>query len=85
MVSNIVFKAFKMADLPKGTKVIDTTLAMKKKSSGTLRGRVNVRGFKQIKGQYYNSVGISSPVTNAMTKPNDPHPYAYAKGDHACR
>ena len=42
MVSNVVFEAFKMADLPKGTKVIDTTWAMKKKSSGTLRGRVNV-------------------------------------------
>ena len=36
MVFNAVFEAFKMADLLKGTKVIDTTWAMKKKSSGAL-------------------------------------------------
>ena len=54
MESKEVFDAFKMADLPKGTKVIDTTWAMKKKSSGTLRGRVNAHGFKQIGGQHYN-------------------------------
>jgi hypothetical protein len=40
---------------------------MKKKSSGILRGRVNVRGFKQIDGQHYVGTSISAPVTNAMT------------------
>jgi hypothetical protein len=40
---------------------------MKKKSSGILRGRVNVQGFKQIDGQHYNGTSISAPVTNAMT------------------
>jgi hypothetical protein len=40
---------------------------MKKKSSGTLRRRVNVRGFKQIDRQHYNGTSISAPVTNAMT------------------
>jgi hypothetical protein len=40
---------------------------MKKKSSGTLCRRVNVRGFKQIDGQQYIGTSISAPVTNAMT------------------
>jgi hypothetical protein len=40
---------------------------MKKKSNGTLHGRINVSGFKQIKGQHYNALSISAPVTNGMT------------------
>jgi hypothetical protein len=42
----------KMSEMPKGVKLIDTTWATKKKSSGNLCGRVNVRGFKQIDGQH---------------------------------
>jgi hypothetical protein len=57
----------KISELPKGIKLIDTTWAMKKKSLGTLRGRVNVRGFCQIKGEHYDGTSISAPVTNAMT------------------
>ncbi len=40
---------------------------MKKKSSGTLQGRVNVQGFKQIDGQHYDGTSISAPVTNAIS------------------
>jgi hypothetical protein len=40
---------------------------MKNKSSGTLRGRVNVRGLKQIIGQHYDGTCISAPDTNAVT------------------
>ena len=46
MIDSGVFKSMKLSKVPKGVKLIDTTWAMKKKSSGTLRGRVNVRGFK---------------------------------------
>jgi hypothetical protein len=67
VVHNKVFDPVSLSDLSKNEKVIDTTWAMKKKSSGTLRGRVNVRGFKQIDGQHYNGTSISAPVTNAMT------------------
>jgi hypothetical protein len=52
MFDSGVFEPVKMSKVPKGVKLIDTTWAMKKKSSGTLRGRVNVRGFKQIDGQH---------------------------------
>jgi len=53
--------------LPAGTKIIGSIWAMKKKSNGTLRGQMNTRGFKQVKGQHYNGTPISSPVTNSAT------------------
>jgi hypothetical protein len=62
-----VFEPMKLSKVLKGVKLINTTWAMKKKSSGTLRRRVNVRGFKQIDGQHYDGTCISAPVTNAMT------------------
>ncbi len=40
--------------------------AMKKKSNGTLRGRINICGFKQVKGQHHDASRISAPVTNGM-------------------
>jgi hypothetical protein len=67
MVHNKVFVHVSLSDLSKNEKVIDTVWAMIKKSSGTLRGRVNVQGFKQIDGQHYDGTSISAPVTNAMT------------------
>ena len=67
MLDNSVFEPVKIDDLPKGTKLIDTMWAMKTKSSGVLRGRVNVRGFKQVEGEHYDGTSISAPVTNAMT------------------
>jgi hypothetical protein len=53
--------------LPPGTNIIDSVWAMKKKSNGTLHGRINARGFKQVKGQHYAGTTISSPVTNSAT------------------
>ncbi len=42
-------------------------MGYEKKSSGTLCGRVNVKEFKQVEGQYYDRSSISAPVTNGMT------------------
>jgi hypothetical protein len=56
---------FQKSDLPPGTKIIDSVWAMKKKSNRALRGRINARGFKQVKGQHYDGTTISSPVTNS--------------------
>jgi hypothetical protein len=67
IIHNKVFDPVSLSDLSKNEKVIDTTWAMKKKSSGILRGKVNVQGFKQIDGQHYDGTSISAPVTNAMT------------------
>ncbi len=46
MVDSGVFEPVKISEVPNGVKLIDTTRAIKKKSSGTLQGRVNVRGFR---------------------------------------
>ena len=67
MVANKVFEVVLRNDLQAGTKIIDSVWAMKKKSNGTLRGRMNARGFKQVEGQHYNGTTISSPVTNSAT------------------
>ncbi len=51
---------------PSDAKVIDTW-AMKKKSNGTLCGRINFWGFKQVEGKHYNASRINVPVMNGMT------------------
>jgi hypothetical protein len=67
MVNCKVFKPVIKSNLPPGTIIIDSAWVMKKKSNGTLRGRINTRGFKQVEGQHYNGMTISSPVTNSAT------------------
>jgi hypothetical protein len=67
MVNCKVFKPVLKSGLPPGTKIIDSVWAMKKKSNGTLRGRINARGFKQVEGQHYDGMTISSPGTNSAT------------------
>jgi len=67
MLDNHVFKPVKKWELDPGTKVIDSTWACKKKGNGTLRGRLVVRGFKQVEGMHYDSSDIHAPVTNAVT------------------
>jgi hypothetical protein len=67
MLTNKVFQVVLQKDLPSGTKLIDSIWAMKKKSSGTLHGQMNARGFKQIEGDHYNGTTISSLVTNSAT------------------
>jgi hypothetical protein len=67
IINNGIFEPVKASELPKGIKLIDTTCGIKKKSLGTWRGRVNVRGFCQIKREHYDGASISAPVTNAMT------------------
>jgi hypothetical protein len=56
-----VFKIVLQKDLPSGNKVIDSVWSMKRKSNGTLHGRMHARGFKQVEGQLYNSTEINSP------------------------
>ena len=53
--------------VPVGSKILTTTWAMKKKTNGALRGRLNARGYKQIDGEHYHAANIAAPVTNAST------------------
>jgi hypothetical protein len=50
MVKYNVWESVKKRLLPKGTKVIDSTWAYKKKSTGKLCGHLNACGFKQVEG-----------------------------------
>jgi hypothetical protein len=67
MVKSGVFEKVKLSELPSEVKIIDTTWGIKKKSNGTLHGRINLRGFKQVKGQHFGASSISAPVMNGMT------------------
>jgi hypothetical protein len=67
MIKSGVFEKVKLSELPREVKIIDTTWALKKKSNGTLCGRINVKGFKQVEGQNFDASSISAPVTNGMT------------------
>ena len=62
-----VWTPYKLRDIPRNVRILDTTWAMKKKSNGTYRARINARGFKQVDGEHYDSASISSPVTNDTT------------------
>jgi hypothetical protein len=65
MIDSGDFEPVKLSKVPKGVGLLDTTWAMKKKSSGSLRERDNVWGLKQIDGQHYDGTCISAPVTDA--------------------
>ena len=47
--------------------MLTSTWAMKKKSNGRLRARINGRGYEQIDGIKYESNNIHAPVTNDTT------------------
>lgn len=57
-----VFKVIPRPEVPKGTKILSSTWAMKKKSNGKLRGRLNVHGFEQLEGQHYTRRRIFRPL-----------------------
>ena len=59
--------AVKRKDLPKNSKIMTTTWAMKRKASGKLRGRLNARGYEQVEGKHYFEHDLAAPVTNATS------------------
>jgi hypothetical protein len=67
IVKNQVWRAVPKKDVPTNAKVMSSTWAMKKKSNGTYRSRLNARGYEQVDGIHYDSSNISSPVTNDAT------------------
>ena len=64
MVEHSVFWAVPREQVPKYSKIITSTWAMKKKSNGTYRARVNGRGYEQIDGENYDEDSIASPTVN---------------------
>ena len=62
-----VFQPVKREDVPDDAKFVSTTWAMKKKSNGTLRARLNTRGYEQEDSIHYDGQSIASPVTTDVT------------------
>ena len=57
----------KRKDIPDGVKLLSLTWAMKKKTNGNFRARLNTHGFKQVQGMHYIPESVSAPVTNPNT------------------
>lgn len=63
-----VFKAIKHSDVPKDSKFISTPWAMKRKSNGVRRARLNMRGFEQEEGvHFYPTSTAVAPATNNVS------------------
>ncbi len=67
MVKNNVWEPVKKTLLPKGTKVIDSTWACKKKNTKKLPVRLSACRFKQVERVHYNGTSTHVTVTNAGT------------------
>ena len=58
IIENDVFEVGKIKYLPKGVKILISTWAMKIKSNGDFRARLNMRGYDQDDSDHYESVSI---------------------------
>jgi hypothetical protein len=67
MVDNEVWSPVHKEDIPPNAKVLTSTWAMKKKSNGKYRARLNCRGYEQIPGVHYDESSIASPVVSFIT------------------
>jgi hypothetical protein len=66
LVKNKAWEPVKKTSLPRGTNVIDSTWACKKKSTGKLHRHLNAHRFKQVEGVHYNGSSTHAPVANAV-------------------
>jgi Reverse transcriptase (RNA-dependent DNA polymerase) len=67
MVNSNVWTAVDKDTLDTQAKILTTTWAMKKKTSGKFRARMNARGFEQVDRIHYNSTHTAAPITNDTT------------------
>jgi hypothetical protein len=67
MTDNKVFQPVPIDEIPEGTKIMTSAWAMKKKSNGRYRARINARGFEQVDSEHYDIDTKSSPVTSLVT------------------
>ena len=67
LVQHKVFKLVPKSLVPKKAKILSSTWAMKKKSNGKFRARVNARGYEQVDGEHYDKDSVASPTINIIT------------------
>ena len=53
-------------DVPKGSKILTSTWAMKKKVNETYRARMNACGYEQVDRVHYNQDAKAAPVANEI-------------------
>ena len=62
-----VWVAVPVETLPRNSKILTSTWAMKKKANGVFRARLTARGYEQVDGLHYDETTKAAPVTNEMT------------------
>ena len=62
-----VWKYVDRDQVPVGTTMLDLVWVLKKKSNGKKKAQLNVRGFKQVEGEHYDSTNISSPTVSEVS------------------
>jgi hypothetical protein len=67
MEENEVWTSVSKSEVPHDAKVLTSTCAMKKKSDGTYRARLNGRGYEQVPGIHYDPKSIAAPVVTLVT------------------
>ena len=67
MEENGVWSPVPKSEVPADAKILTSTWAMKKKSNGTYRARLNGRGFEQVPGIHFDPKSIAAPVVSMMT------------------
>ena len=66
MKKHKVWEVEKREDVPADAKVLTLTWAMKKKSNGKFRARVNARWYEQVDGIHYDDDSMAAPVVNEI-------------------
>jgi hypothetical protein len=67
MVESGAWMAVPKESVPQGEKILTSTWAMKKKSNGVYRARLNARGYEQVDGEHYKEDNKAVPVVNDTT------------------
>jgi hypothetical protein len=67
MENNEVWAPVSINQIPVDAKILTSTWAMKKKSSGTYRARLNARGYEQEPNIHYHPKSIAAPVVAFIT------------------
>jgi len=62
-----VWKAVSKDKVPRDAKVLTSTWAMKLKTNGEHRARLNARGYEQVDGEHYHEDDKAAPVVNDIT------------------
>jgi hypothetical protein len=61
LLDHEVFQTVPCEEVPKGSKILMSTWAMKKKAYGVHRARLNARGYKQVDGEHYDEDSKFAP------------------------